>query len=147
MLGERIVTILGGDTYTRRLFRGLRALDTRNAKPPTYPALFVYNTDVINGPGEHWVCVYYITPQHIEFWDSYGNHPHYYGLKFTGCRIEYGTRKIQNPESYMCGPYCIFYALHRCRGVTLSKILSMFSDDVHSNDSIVYTFMMKHCLL
>ena len=46
---------------------------------------------------------------------------------------------MQSVISKFCGHYCIFYCLHRCRGVDVRRVAKMFTKDTSLNDSIVAT--------
>ena len=46
------------------------------------PCCYVLNIDPKSEPGTHWVAIYHPTPEHLEFFDSYGSHPSDYGIYF-----------------------------------------------------------------
>lgn len=147
MLGVTLERILRADPYTSRVFKGLRAIDSSLSDITTFPAAFIVNTDKVLGPGIHWVCVYYVSDGEVEFFDSFGYHPSFYGFDFRGLELYCGQRPLQNPISYMCGPYCIMYLMHRARGHPIGRFISLFSDDCVVNDNIVYKFMKRNHLL
>ena len=48
---------------------------------------------------------------------------------------------LQSPLTSVCGQYCLYYLLHRARGISLQVILNEFSSDVDWNDQFVYDFI------
>lgn len=72
---------------------------------------FVINTDSSNLPGQHWIAVYLRKGRAFVF-DSFGESPplklqnwlNNRGLEWT-CNL----RRVQSPESTLCGAYCIYF--------------------------------------
>ena len=50
---------------------------------------------------------------------------------------------MQGPLSATCGQYCIFYLLHRCKGMPLHEIVNMFTYDKELNDEMVNEYVRK----
>ena len=46
----------------------------------TYPCAYIINTDFDQSPGKHWITIYFINKNQVEFCDSFGNNLDYYGL-------------------------------------------------------------------
>ena len=44
----------------------------------------------------------------------------------------------------MCGHYCLYYALFRCRNIGMSTIVHRFSNNKQRNDILVQRFIEKH---
>ena len=58
---------------------------------------------------------------------------------------KYNTKRLQGTFSTVCGSYCIYFLMMRCRGISFEDILSQFSfNDYYRNDSMVSLFMNKH---
>ena len=81
-----------------------------------YPFCFIANTHSSSEPGEHWVAFYVIDNDTLEFFDSYGQHPHVYfpHLHFVSQSIypltlHYNNKKLQKLNSSVCGHYCLYY--------------------------------------
>ena len=43
-------------------------------------------------------------------------------------------KQLQSVISKLCGHYCMFYCLYRCRGVDVRKVAKMFTKDTSLND-------------
>lgn len=147
MNGFDISYILSLDRYTSKCFKGFAMSDTyklpfNNAKW----ALYIVNTDNSSGPGEHW-CVLYFDKDYCEFFDPYGQPPETYGfenlIKRRRCKyLVYNSHQVQNLTSTTCGHHCIFFALHRCRGYSMSDILNLYhSYNTQENDRMVKFFI------
>jgi hypothetical protein len=76
-----------------------------------YPYSYVLNTDPSTEPGSHWVAFYHSSPTNAEFFDSYGQAPHVYGINVV-CTL-WNQRPIQQNESEVCGHHCVNYVVHR----------------------------------
>ena len=51
---------------------------------------------------------------------------------------------LQSINSKVCGHYCLYYALFRCRNIGMSTILQRFSRNKQRNDFLVKCFIEKH---
>jgi hypothetical protein len=121
MNGERIASILTTDRAARRSFLGVFARDNipklpRHAR--RYPLSFVVNTDKLDESGEHWVAVYYTSPNVGEFFDSYGHAPSTLGFtrKMLPGITSWSTSKLQSVHSSVCGHHCVYFIAMRARG-------------------------------
>ena len=93
--------------------------------PTSYPACFVANLDPAPLPGSHWCAFYYVDPNTLEFFDSFGLAPSILPFALPeGLGITYNSTPIQKTTSAVCGHYCIFFLFHRSRGSSLSRIAS-----------------------
>ena len=54
------------------------------------------------------------------------------------------NKVLQSLDSSVCGEYCIYYLIHRCRGFSMQTIVNHFSKRKRINDSIVYEFVTRH---
>ena len=95
-----------------------------------FPACLVSNTDPSSKPGTHWVALYIVSPSQLEFFDSYGLHPHAYGFTFN--LSEYNKTQLQSFSSNVCGEYCIYYLFKRSK--CLCPIFKEFSSSTDWND-------------
>jgi len=139
MNGTSVDMFLKRDVVTRRWYRGIFAAD----QLPIHlkPGLYVVNTDPMSMPGQHWV-VFYKTRNHLEFFDSLGRKPSHYQPDWPEVTI-YNHKRIQG-QAPVCGLYCIYYAILRCRRKTMSEILSRFVKDTAKNDLFVKHYIRKH---
>ena len=148
---------LNMDRYTKGCWKGFVAQDSEPfiwEQTRAFPALYIINTDVSEGPGKHW-CVGYLdfTPneeeeeeREMEFFDSYGCPPGAYGLDrlFPTGEIRVNTRTVQSWDSSTCGHHCLFFAYFRCRGMGMEEIVRLYSDDLKRNDEMVTKFVLQH---
>lgn len=59
--------------------------------------------------------------------------------------MKYNNKKIQSDDSKMCGQYCIYYLMCRCRGMEMNDIVQPFTINYTNNDQyicdyVAYTF-------
>lgn len=141
----QLLKALRGDEYTRRL-GGVYPAD----KLPIvnkYPFILIANTDNHDGPGKHWVAIYLDENKKGEFFDSFGQSPSVYGPYFENFLMENSIdftsnlRTLQSMMSAVCGQYCLFFLIHRCRDFSLNKILSVFTEEPYINDEMVHNFV------
>ena len=135
------------DPITRKMFCGVFPSDKLPQTLEKYPCGFVANTEPSGRPGTHWIAFYFPSEGEGEFFYSYGRSPNYYKefKKFLGKHSwDYNKRKLQSDWSDVCGQYCIFYLSHRARGVSMKKIVQMFSNDTMLNDQKVFRFVQTH---
>ena len=137
------------DPIARKMFCGVFPSNKIPQTLEKYPCGFVANTDPSSKPGTHWVAFYFPSEGEGEFFDSYGHSPDYYiefknFLKKHSHEWNYNKRKLQGNWSDVCGQYSIFYLSHRARGVSMKKIVQMFSNDSELNDKKVFRFVQAH---
>ena len=125
-------------------FGGVRPSDKLKTCEPN--KFYILNTDPSTKPGHHWVAVY-LKPGLCEFFDSLGEAPSKYNQDFdklmllNGPKYMYNTHRIQNYSSQVCGHYCIFYIIMRCKGYSLLDIVQFFSKNrLQFNDAVVANF-------
>ena len=139
MTGLAVQKLLKRDVVTRRCYQDILAADQlpKHFKPGVY----VVNTDPRSMPGQHWV-VFYKTKTRLEFFDSFGHKPSHYNSNWPKVSV-YNSKRIQGQEP-VCGLYCIYYAILRCRRKTMSDIVSRFLKDTRKNDAFVKFFIKNH---
>lgn len=142
--------VMKSDRFAKLQFRGVYAADQLPVKVREFPSAYIANTDPTSKPGTHWVAFYFADEVHGEFFDSYGMSPDFYNEKFeqfvktNSSTWTFNDKKLQSLDSQVCGQYCLYYLLLRCRGITKSKIIEQFSDNVKRNDRYVVAFICKH---
>ena len=145
---HQIDSILKKDRFTKHDFRGVYACDQLPKRYVPRPSAFVVNTDPSTLPGEHWVAIYITRDGEGEYFDSYGQPvklPEIKTfLKKNARRTYHNRRPLQGPWTAVCGQYCIFFLLQRCRGLTMTKIVNLFSLDKRDNDVLVNDFIRRH---
>ena len=55
----------------------------------------------------------------------------------------YNKHVLLSPWSSVCDQYCLFYALYKCRNISMSTITNMFTNDKEWNDMLVRDFIRK----
>ena len=131
MNGLQIQNILLKYQKTKRIFGGIFPIDVLPLEPIIKkPKLFIINTDVSTGPGEHWLLIYLHTNGVASYFDSYGLPPRNIFLlnflKQNSTRYVYNNSILQGSLSITCGHFCIYFAKRLSQGQNLRKILSRF---------------------
>lgn len=136
--------------YTKSSFQGVFPSDRLPSKIQRYPAAFVANVDTHDQPGSHWCAFYFDKDGNGEFFDSYGRKPQELCMNFkyfleNNCKEWiYNTRELQALDSNVCGHYCLYYLVNRCRNIHMKTIVNRFSKQPSLNDRLVYRFIVKH---
>ena len=114
-----------------------------------YPSVFITNTDDSSRGGSHWTAFYFNDLKEGEFFDSFGNPPEFYGQPFkrflnrNSISYIYNNMPLQSDSTTVCGQYCLFYCLHRCRGISMHNIVRSFTENTLINDALVYDFIAE----
>ena len=139
---EQIKRLLEMDSCTRDVLVGVYPRDRLPLSITKYPSAYVCNTDPHTEDGEHWLVIYVDDCGRGEFFDSYGLPPlHKRFLKFLNVNCSswtFNDKQLQGLNSRVCGHYCVFYLLHRCRGVSMNTIVKMFGNSMQDNDVLVH---------
>ena len=112
-------------------FSGTYAMDEVKDIPKQIPQGFVVNTANHNKAGEHWQAVY-ITPDSVEFYDSYGDQPDAALVKqikrkllewHVPVLLKWKVNKIgaQKDNTSTCGYFAMRFLDERFRGVPFTK--------------------------
>ncbi len=114
------------DPYAQDVFVGVCLRDRlpRNAKE--YPYAYVCNTDPHTENGKHWIAIYVDKNGHGAYFNSYGLPPRHENfvnfLKKQCTSWIFIDKQLQELLSHACVHYCVFYLLHRCRGLCLKQL-------------------------
>ena len=135
----QIEKILEGDQYSRKYFKGVFALDEVPLQGKKIKnSIFVINSETKNGPGEHWIAVFFDKNSNCEFFDSLGFDPKFYSLDFllkkSSNTLTINRFAVQSIFSEFCGLYTICFILIRCRKISFNKFLEYFDVDCIKND-------------
>jgi hypothetical protein len=147
---RQITAVLQKDPFTKPYFQGVFPSDQLPNKIENYPAAFVANVDPKGQPGSHWCAFYFTQDQQGEFFDSYGLKPQYYTQAFltfienNSREWTYNHQDLQSLTSNVCGHYCLYYVINRCRNVAMKAIVNRFSKNTRKNDNFVYYFITKY---
>lgn len=138
MDGSQIFEIVSKDPCMQEHFRGIFA---RDRVPRCLPrGFYVWNTAKHSEKGEHWVAVHVSNYHKVEFFDSFGKPPTFYGWNISG-GVKYNKKSLQSINSSLCGMYALFYIYFRCYGIEMESILAKFGTNTHENDSHVLHFV------
>ncbi len=68
------------------------------------PCCYIANSDPCTELGSHWVAFFHSSPKTLEFFDSYGKTPAYYGLSIPNTMsVKYNPLQLQADSSLLCG--------------------------------------------
>ena len=103
----------------------------------------VVNLDPSYLPGSHWVAIRLGASKKIitEYFDSYGQDPDETIQTYIGANYIAQTKQLQSPMSTICGQWCMYYILYRCRGYSLTEFVSQFNKNLKLNDKIVNEYI------
>lgn len=146
MDSRTLTRILTTHPDTKRVFRGVYSYDNIPDKVHKYPSAYICNTDPSSQPGEHWVAIYFESPQQAEYFDSFGIRPYgkfYKFAKKNATKVMYSREWLQSPDTRVCGLYTLYYLTHRSRGLSLAQILASFEAySWRSNDRTVFAWTL-----
>ena len=139
MYKNQLTSILQLDAAAKKVFRGVYAMDRLPIRAQT-SAAYVINMDDHDEPGSHWIAVFCDKYGRVEYMDSYGLVPLDERCRnFLGSNFTYNTLALQRLLSSACGFYCVYYLLHRARGISAESILKPLSRT--DSDYIVKKFL------
>ena len=147
---HQITKVLASDNYTNPSFRGVFSRDHFISEQILYPGLYICNTDNSDSPGEHWVLIYFISPDYCEYFDSYGLPPWHKDLlqklSMNAALTSYSNTPLQGLSTTVCGQYCLIYALFRLRNYSRDYIINLLRDAVTTEmrDHVVHAFINLH---
>ena len=140
---DQIEFLLKKDLYSQKIFKNVCAKDF--LPKVVYPSAYVINSDPSSKPGEHWIAVYFDKNGKGEYFDSYGLSPDMLGftdfMNANSTSWVYNKKTLQSLFSKMCGHYCVYFILFRCRGLSMRDITSHFSSNLTENDRRVANFI------
>ena len=89
--------------------------------------MFIANTKRRNNRGEHWVAFFVKSPEHVEYFDSFGDWPPG-GKEFVDYlsafkHAKFNRDKLQAPYEISCGPHTIYFLMKRCQGESFESIV------------------------
>jgi len=153
MDSKQLRACLAEDPKMRSIAGGVMAIDELPTTPAPGRRLFIINTQPSSQPGAHWLAIYFPTnaPQPVEFFDALGQSPENYPSRIMqfimsgGQDYVYQTQALQSSEANTCGHFCLYYLVHRVRGINLETLFKDFSVDHYIvNEQRVIDFVKKH---
>lgn len=143
MNSRLIHKILSSDPVVAPSFYGVFPRDRLPDRVMTKCAL-VANMDQSSGPGTHWVAFFIDEDRTCIYFDSYGQPPQLHAFKEFIDRHsvdwEFNGIRLQGSLSSACGPFCVYFLLHVCRGYSMGEIVKAF-DGHDDNDEAVTEFV------
>lgn len=128
---NQLVKLIQKDRLASRHFKGVYSRDKLPIKI-TYPASLIFNTDTSQGPGEHWIALYYNSHGSCYFYDPLGLPPKVYNmgsyLTRTSKRWTWNRDQHQSINSNLCGYFCFLFLILKAR-----KISFTLSDNIIRN--------------
>jgi len=142
----QILSVLKSDTATAPICGGVFASD-RLPVPVKVPSALVVNFDPSDKPGSHWISIYIDSSGKGEYFDPLAMPiPEGPIQKFlrTNCRsVSRAAVPVQGSMSSACGPHCLFFLLLRSRGLSMNRIINLYSKDRVANDYMAVHFINK----
>jgi hypothetical protein len=134
----QLLCAINSDNILRQKVMGVFSCDTL----PKYGATFIANTDPSTRPGTHWIACFVDERGRGEYFDSFGRKPDgpfasWLNKNTTG--YIFNTEVLQSYTSAVCGFYCLYYLILRCRGMSLNNIVNQFTRNKYSNDLYVHS--------
>lgn len=145
-----LIRMAKSDKMLKSLFMGVFPADILLNVRPYYPSCMIANTDMHQEPGKHWVAFFFTEDGKGEFFDSFGMPPQHYNLDWkkwlesNSYSWTYNRHCVQPILSATCGLHALFYLLHRCTGMTMSKIQRLYTTDAFFNDKMVEEDLEHH---
>ena len=123
------------------LFTGTYSIDEVKDIPKQIPQGFIINTAKHNRPGEHWQAVY-ISPDAVEFYDSYGDKPDTILVKQIKQKLEewhvptmmkFKINNVagQNDSSDTCGYFAMRFLDERFHDVPFDQVTRFVTPALH----------------
>ena len=106
------------------------------------PCCYIANSDPCTELGSHWVAFFHTSPKTLDFFDSYGKTPTYYGLSIPNTiAVTYNPIQLQAEFSLLCGHWCILFLHRRSQGINFSTLIRRFSSFTPTkSDALVHTY-------
>ena len=128
---------------------GVYAINTLPQYVTSYPSFYIVNTDPIPLPGRHWILIIIHSPWKVDYFDSIGHGPGYYGfhrfIERNSSNVIFKEKQLQSFKSDVCGLYVLFVLIMiLCNHYSLNDVYSFFTNDVYQNDRIVQSYMSRY---
>ena len=136
-----ITRTLNADSKTRNVFLCCTPCDAIPYSDK-FPYAIVVNTDTSRGPGKHWVVIYAVSPNVVEYFDSFAASPIPQIARYLdGFRtVLRNPKQIQGNDSYVCGCYCIYYIMMRTAGQPLSMICHKLKSNPNPDNYVAFFY-------
>jgi hypothetical protein len=139
MRTSQIYHLVKRDAILRNKFIGVFSADTYAY---INEGFYIVNTDTSDLKGSHWV-VYYVQNGITEFFDSCGKNGYYYGME----KGELFNNVVLQGSLPVCGYYCLYFCLLRCRGISMHSIVNNLKrpdSDIYVSKSVLKHFLTNN---
>jgi len=136
---RQLECVINCDSVMKDKVIGVYARDQIPTRIESFPCGLIVNTDKSYLPGRHWLAFYFESKDKVEFFDSYGHSPEYFN--FTA--DVYNNKRLQSSTSDVCGQYCLYFLLNRCRGLPMKAFVNQFGNNYQENDAFVNNFILQ----
>ena len=129
------------------IYRGVYGADELpNFAHNLRPMVIVANTDPMDLPGTHWVCLYFHADNIGEYFDSFGSRATrgFANYMNSNCNSwTHNDRQLQSIISRYCGAYCVWFCVMKSRGYSMNNIVRSLTNDTALNDHLVHKFSCR----
>lgn len=137
MSSYRLLDAIRVDPVAANRMKGILSADQLRHLRATPGSFYIVNTAPSYRAGVHWVCFHIPVDRRepVEFWDSLGQTPEHYTPDFVsflrrlGRPYLYYNERLQEKGSTLCGAYCLYYIVNRCRDQSLVSIATGIRGD------------------
>lgn len=142
MYASQIHRVLSKDPYASRYFVGVFPAD--QLPPVEKETALIVNTDSHDEEGSHWLAMYIQDEKTLEFFDSFGFPSSTYKpfisefAKQFPC-VRWNSTTFQSPTSNVCGQYCLYFLLKRCRSFSMDYVIHHLKQ-TKQNDFQLYKY-------
>lgn len=139
-------------SITKEFYRGICSINNIPVLKNVKPCFLVVNTDVVEGPGMHWIVLFFIRSNYVEIFDSLGQRPQAYGSHFIrymklqpSVEFVYSSRRLQSLDSNVCGAHCLLFSYKKCKKkISLTSFVKRYYlPDTDFNDCNAICFINK----
>ena len=155
MNSNQLKCAINCDSVMSQCVQGVFASDQLPSPSRPFPKGYIANTSSHDERGSHWVALYINKSNELEFFDSFGYPPQFYSTSLMNfCRklnfpVRANNKRLQDEGSMVCGHYCLYFLLMRCRGLSMEEITTTFEENYKQNDLYVYEYIttsFPYCL-
>ena len=147
---KQIWQALTNNPDTEKYFDGVFSYDTLGGIRRR-PKLVISNTDPSYRKGEHWVLFFFNDDGSVDFFDSLGNDPGYYGVEFEKIIKRFSNyyyivnTPIQKLNSNLCGFYCLWYSYWKC--INTNNKMEKILKNVPTNNKLkdIVGMLFEYC--
>lgn len=150
MQAHQLISFIEEYPSLKNNFDGVFAIDML-PKKLKLRHFIICNTDISNGPGQHWFVILHLKKQSFEVFDSLGLNETKKEQLIKNCKfnvpyLNYNKTAVQDSTSNSCGLFCLYFLVKRLHNLDLSfkTLLNLiFTDDYLENELNIKTFLSE----